>query len=67
MFANEDNLVQEVSVVGKEIQHSAEGVFLSFNSLVPQLIQGGHMTEKEFIYQVNVYTDGIALLFKLKE
>lgn len=67
MFANEDNLVQEVSVAGVEAEKGGVGVFLSFDSLTPQLKKGGHMKPNEVVSQVNVYTDGVGLLFKVEE
>lgn len=41
MFANEDNLVQEVSVTDAEAEKGGLGVFLSFDSLTTQLKKGG--------------------------
>lgn len=67
MFANEDNLVQEVSVTDAEAEKGGVGVFLSFDSLAVQLKQTGHMKPNEVVSQVNVYTDGIGLLFKVEE
>lgn len=67
MFANENNLIQEVSVSGVEVEKGGVGVFLSFDSLAAQLKQTGHMKPNEVVSQVNVYTDGIGLLFKVEE
>lgn len=67
MFANEGNLIQEVSVTDAEAEKGGVGVFLSFDSLAPQLKKGGHMKPNEVVSQVNVYTDGIGLLFKEKK